>query len=190
VVSITAKIASMLSVRMPAPPPWQLVLDEDCAATTGVRSQGLTPRLTGLGNRVHLAHRVDGLAIHLEDVLNLLTYEGLNGVVLVGHSYGGMVVTGVADRVPERVDKLIYLDAFVPNDGQGDGGLLANTATPERRDARTHPGRRLESSGSIWRVMGTDTQEPVRSYRRVGSRLDVSATCSAPISDDDGPGAS
>jgi pimeloyl-ACP methyl ester carboxylesterase len=77
-----------------------------------------TPSLTGLGERSHLATPEVGLETHIQDVVNVLFYEDLNDVILVGHSYGGMVVTGAADRVSERISKLVYLDAFVPSDGQ------------------------------------------------------------------------
>jgi pimeloyl-ACP methyl ester carboxylesterase len=77
-----------------------------------------TPTLTGQGERSHLLTGALNLSTHIDDVLGVLHWEGLNGVVLAGHSYGGMVVTGVADRAPERVSSLVYLDAFVPEDGQ------------------------------------------------------------------------
>lgn len=76
------------------------------------------PSLTGQGERVHLASLQVGLETHINDVVNMILYEDLTNVILIGHSYGGMVVTGVADRVPERIGKLIYLDAFVPEDGE------------------------------------------------------------------------
>lgn len=76
------------------------------------------PSLTGLGERVHLASPEIDLSTHVMDVVNVLLYEELEDVVLVGHSYGGMVVTGVADRVPERIAQLIYLDAFLPESGE------------------------------------------------------------------------
>jgi pimeloyl-ACP methyl ester carboxylesterase len=76
------------------------------------------PSLTGQGERVHLASTSIGLQTHINDVVNMILYEDLRNVVLVGHSYGGMVVTGVADSVAERIKKIIYLDAFVPNSGE------------------------------------------------------------------------
>ena len=78
-----------------------------------------TPTLTGLGERVHLASQEVDLSTHVTDVLNVLEFEDLRDVVLVGHSYGGMVVTGVAGAAaPGRIGQLVYLDAFVPSDGQ------------------------------------------------------------------------
>jgi pimeloyl-ACP methyl ester carboxylesterase len=76
------------------------------------------PTLTGLGERAHLLDdRVD-LNRHIEDVVAVLHYEDLRDVILVGHSYGGMVITGVADRAADRVGKLVYLDAANPRNGQ------------------------------------------------------------------------
>jgi pimeloyl-ACP methyl ester carboxylesterase len=77
-----------------------------------------TPSYTGLGERAHLANPSIDLESHIEDVLNVIKYEDLRDIVLLGHSYGGMVATGVADRISDRVAQLIYLDAFVPRDGQ------------------------------------------------------------------------
>lgn len=76
------------------------------------------PSLTGLGERVHLASPEVGLSTHINDVVNMILFEDLHDVILVGHSYGGMVITGVADRVPERIRRLVYLDAFLPEDGE------------------------------------------------------------------------
>jgi len=75
------------------------------------------PTLTGLGERVHLSSADVNLETHINDVVNLILYEDLHDVVLVGHSYGGMVITGVMDRVPERIRHVIFLDAAVPDDG-------------------------------------------------------------------------
>lgn len=76
-----------------------------------------TPTLTGLGERAHLMPARPNLETHIVDVASVLEFEGLSNVVLCGHSYAGMVITGVADRLPERVAALVYLDAFVPEDG-------------------------------------------------------------------------
>jgi len=77
-----------------------------------------TPTLTGLGERSHLLKPEIDLETHISDVLNLIRWEDLSDVVLCGHSYGGAVVTGVADRIPERIRALVYLDAFVPDDNE------------------------------------------------------------------------
>lgn len=77
-----------------------------------------SPTLTGLGDRVHLARPDTDLDTHIDDIANVLIYEDLRDVVLVGHSYGGMVIRGVAERLPERLAMLVYLDGFVPADGE------------------------------------------------------------------------
>ena len=73
---------------------------------------------TGMGDRAHLADPAIDLDVYVTDVVNVLEYEDLRGVTLVGHSYGGFIITGVAERVPERLARLVYLDAIVPEDGQ------------------------------------------------------------------------
>jgi pimeloyl-ACP methyl ester carboxylesterase len=90
-----------------------------------------TPTLTGVGERSHLVQPGIGLEVHLTDVVNVLTYEDLGDVILVGHSSSGVVITGVADRVPERIARVVYLDAFVPDDGQA----VLDLVTPDRRHA-------------------------------------------------------
>jgi pimeloyl-ACP methyl ester carboxylesterase len=77
-----------------------------------------TPCLTGLGERAHLGRPETNLSDHIQDVLAVIEYQELDDIVLVGHSYAGMVVTGVADRVPERIRHLVYEDAFLPRDGE------------------------------------------------------------------------
>jgi pimeloyl-ACP methyl ester carboxylesterase len=89
------------------------------------------PTLTGLGERLHLADPAVGLATHVEDIVNVLEFEDLRRVILVGNSSGGMVITGVADRVPERLAAVVYLDAFVPDDDQS----LVDLLSEQRRQA-------------------------------------------------------
>lgn len=84
----------------------------------GAGHEVFTPTYTGLGERAHLAHPMIDLETHIRDILAVIEYEDLRDVVLVGHSYGGMVATGVGDRVAERIRHLVYLDAFVPGDGE------------------------------------------------------------------------
>jgi pimeloyl-ACP methyl ester carboxylesterase len=76
------------------------------------------PTLTGLGERAHLLNTDIDLDMHIRDVVALLSYEDLRDVVLVGHSYGGMVITGIADRAADRIGRLVYLDAANPVNGQ------------------------------------------------------------------------
>lgn len=99
-----------------------------------LRSQGhevFTPSLTGLGERAHLSGPQVNLSTHVQDVVNVFDFEELNGVILVGHSYGGMVVTGAVDKVSDRVAHLVYEDAFLPIDGQScaDLGAAGGSAT-------------------------------------------------------------
>ena len=77
-----------------------------------------TPSLTGIGERAHLAHAGIDLSLHVEDLCGTVVSEDLDEMVLVGFSYGGMVVTGALDRIGDRVRHLVYLDAFVPDDGE------------------------------------------------------------------------
>jgi pimeloyl-ACP methyl ester carboxylesterase len=77
-----------------------------------------TPTLTGLGERRHLFSPETTMETHILDIFNVLDFENLHHVILVGHSYGGAVITGVAELCAERLSHLVYLDAFVPQDGE------------------------------------------------------------------------
>ena len=104
-----------------------------------------TPTLTGLGERAHLLSPAVDLEMHIRDVLGVLEYEDLRQVVLVGHSYGGMVITGVADRASERLAHLVYLDTWVPGDGSS-----AFTLLPAERAKGLDD--RARSEGDGWRI--------------------------------------
>jgi pimeloyl-ACP methyl ester carboxylesterase len=92
---------------------------DDLAAQLRARGHRvLAPTLTGVAERAHLLHAGVNLETHIADVVAELDVHQLQDAVLVGHSYGGMVITGAADRRPHQVDSLIYLDAFVPRDGE------------------------------------------------------------------------
>jgi pimeloyl-ACP methyl ester carboxylesterase len=104
-----------------------------------------TPTLTGVGERHHLLSAAVTLDTHIADVLNLIRFEELTDIVLCGHSYGGCVVTGVADRIPEKIGALVYLDAFVPDDGQS----LHDTLPPEDRNSQLEAARTF---GEGWKV--------------------------------------
>jgi pimeloyl-ACP methyl ester carboxylesterase len=101
--------------------------------------------LTGLGDRVHLASPQVNLETHITDVVNLIEFEDLRDFVLVGHSYAALVVTGAADRMPERISQLVYLDIGPPLDGVA----LIDTFEPEDR---THIERQVEEPGDGWRL--------------------------------------
>lgn len=111
-------------------------------AATGHRL--LVPTYTGLGERAHLASPEVSLETHVQDLLGVIRFEQLEDFVLVAHSYGGMVATAVADRVPEKIRKLVYLDAFVPRDGQALFDLV-----PAETKQRLLAGMR---AGDGWRV--------------------------------------
>jgi pimeloyl-ACP methyl ester carboxylesterase len=117
---------------------WRWVAPELRAAGHEVH----TPTLTGLGERVHLARPEVDLDTHIEDVAELLHYDDLNGVILVGWSYGGMVVAGVADRAHERVAHVVYLDSDVPRDG--DTSVPPGQLAARERLARAY--------GDGWRI--------------------------------------
>ena len=86
--------------------------------------QVFTPTLTGVGERSHLLSRDIDLQVHVDDVVNLLRWEELDDVILCGHSYGGCVISGAADAVPDQIAALAYLDAFLLEEGEGLHNLL------------------------------------------------------------------
>ncbi len=97
-----------------------------------------SPTYTGLGERAHLMRPEIDLSTHIQDVLAVLEFEDLKDVTLLGHSYGGMVATGVAHKAPGRIARLVYIDAFAPKDGQSlfdlvgpkvEGNMRASAAT-------------------------------------------------------------
>lgn len=104
-----------------------------------------TPTLTGVGERSHLlAPNVD-LETHINDVVNCIKWEELSEVILCGHSYGGCVIRGAADRIADRIGALVYLDAFVPETGQS----LHDTLPPEMRNGQLDLAKAV---GEEWKV--------------------------------------
>jgi pimeloyl-ACP methyl ester carboxylesterase len=104
---------------------WRRVADQ-------LRAKGhrvFTPTLTGLGERLHLLRAGINISTHVTDVVNVMTWEDLDGVVLCGHSYGGMVISGVAERMAGRIGSIVFLDAFLPRDGDA---MVAITGAPTR----------------------------------------------------------
>jgi pimeloyl-ACP methyl ester carboxylesterase len=89
-----------------------------------------TPCLTGLGERAHLTGPHIDLTTHVRDVVNHILYEDLSDIVLMGFSYGGMVVTGALEHIAERVRHLVYLDAFVPRDGESVNSMMGGQRRP------------------------------------------------------------
>jgi pimeloyl-ACP methyl ester carboxylesterase len=115
-----------------------------------LRAQGhevFVPSLTGLGEREHLSNPEVGLDTHIQDVVNAIDFEDLQDIVLVGHSYGGMVVTGVVDRMPDRIAHLVYEDAFLPRDGESCADLGGAGGAARFRE------RLIDG----WKVPGTPT---------------------------------
>ncbi len=104
-----------------------------------------TPTLTGLGDRAHLIAPNVGLATHVEDVISTLEMEDLNDVILVGHSYSGQVLASVASRLPERIRQLVYIDAFLPDDG-----VSATMRQPEQ--IAHHYKESVEQTGFGWLI--------------------------------------
>src|SRR5580700_1504454 len=104
-----------------------------------------TPTLTGVADRSHLLAPTVNLETHINDVVNLIRWEELSDVVLCGHSYGGCVVSGVADRIPDRIGALVYLDAFVLEDGES----LHQTLPPPLRNAQIDAALQ---NGEDWKV--------------------------------------
>ena len=121
----------------------------------------ITPTLTGLGERSHLAHPEIDLEAHIADILGVLKYESLENINLIGHSYSGMVATGVADRAASRLAQLIYIDAFVPNDGESAFDVLPESVRAQRKAG-------ANSSPDGWRIppgpMPPDTSAEVRAW--------------------------
>lgn len=105
----------------------------------------ISATLTGLGERAHLLNPQIGLYTHVADIVGLLHWRDLSGVILVGHSYGGTVITAVAEQVPDRIRRLVYLDASVPRDGESNDDVIGpEMAAQLRSDA--------QAGGEGWRV--------------------------------------
>lgn len=137
---------------------WQAV---DSALTArGHRVHRVT--LTGLGERMHLATPEVGLATHVLDVVNTLRFERLTDVVLVGHSYGGMVITGAADQVPERIRRLVYIDAFLPDSGESVASITGPVGAVMASRVK-HGMLDLRAPGDTLRIPG-DVPHPYRTF--------------------------
>jgi pimeloyl-ACP methyl ester carboxylesterase len=104
--------------------------------------------LTGLGERAHLLSREIDLDTHISDIVAMFEYRELHDVILVGHSYGGTVITGVAERVPDRIQRLVYLDASVPRDGDSNDTVIGPVMAEQLRASAV-------SEGEGWKVPPT-----------------------------------
>ncbi len=148
-----ATLVASAAVAQPAPAPGKVYvlvhgaygggwIWRDVAA--GLRTLGhrvWTPTQTGLGERAHLMSRQITVDTHIEDVASVIETDELRNIILVGHSYGGMAVTGVADRMTDRVRHVVYLDALIPEDGDTAFTVLpAGMAEARRKVAREQGG--------------------------------------------------
>jgi pimeloyl-ACP methyl ester carboxylesterase len=142
------------------------------------------PTLTGLGERAHLASPDIDLDVHVQDVVGLLEMEELRDVVLVGHSYGGMVVSGVAERAADRIRRLVHLDAFVPENGR----CALDYIVPERAAGFREQGERTgfvePPPPSLWGLVAPEhvafarqreTRHPYRCFTQGVRRVNSSA---------------
>jgi pimeloyl-ACP methyl ester carboxylesterase len=139
---------------------------------TILRARGnevFAPTLTGLGERAHLANREVGLGTHIDDVASVLKFEDIRDAILVGNSSGGMVITGVADRMPERIAHVVYLDAFVPEDGQSLFDIV-----PSERSQPMH--ELVQKEGDGWLAPRFAPPNGKSSYPKLGT-LPISLTC-------------
>jgi pimeloyl-ACP methyl ester carboxylesterase len=112
-----------------------------------------TPTLTGLGERSHLAHPRSGLGLNVADIVQVLDHEDLQEIVLVGHSYGGLVISGVAEERADRISELVYLDGYLPDHGQSAWDITPGGKETWEQEA--------EESGAGWLVPPVD---PVEMY--------------------------
>ena len=131
---------------------WERVAD-------ALRAQGhrvYTPSLTGLGERAHLARREVDLDTHIADVLGVIEHHELDNIVLCGHSYGGMVVGGAADRAAKKIASLVYLDAFVPETGKSLWDFLPPEGAAAQKNGAKEGWRIPRISAAEFRVAGSD----------------------------------
>jgi pimeloyl-ACP methyl ester carboxylesterase len=124
-----------------------------------------TPSLTGMGERVHLAHPDVDLSTFIQDVVNEITYANLYEVILAGFSFGGMVITGAAEKVPERISRLVYLDAYVPEDGQSAADLLSPELTAMIMQS-------VQAYGEGWKMYPVDPIDPRLTFQPIKTALE------------------
>ncbi|MBX3538581.1 MAG: alpha/beta hydrolase [Chelatococcus sp.] len=131
----------------------------------------LTPTLTGQGERYHLLTPAVGLDTHIDDVVQTLRFNDASNIILLGHSYGGMVIRGVQDAVPDRIAALVYLDAHVPMDGDSMCALAGPEVTERLR-------KRVAEDGGGWRlppspasVFGTEDLEDAAWINRLATPM-------------------
>jgi pimeloyl-ACP methyl ester carboxylesterase len=145
----------------------------------------IAPTLSGLGERSHLAVYPIDLTTHINDVVGEFRWKDLDRVVLVGHSYGGFVITGVAEQVCNRIAAIIYVDAFIPSDGQSFVTSAEDFTGPTIPPPSTAPGDYFDEADRAWvdrkatpQPTGTFTERlrVTGAYRRVPRKIFVQAT--------------
>jgi pimeloyl-ACP methyl ester carboxylesterase len=124
--------------------------------------------LTGLGERAHLLSREINLDTHISDIVGLFEYRDLHDVILVGHSYGGTVITGVAERVPDHIRRLVYLDASVPRDGESNDDVIGPMVAAQLRASAMSEGEGWNVPPAPY-VVGRLPEHPLRGW--VAARL-------------------
>lgn len=134
----------------------------------GLRARGHrvhVPALSGLGERSHLSAQAIDLNTHIDDVVNEILWNDLDGIVLVGHSYSGFVVTGVAERIAPRIASIVYLEAFIPEDGQSfhDLATWLDPSLPTQPVPPSSPGDYLRETDRAW-VDSKATPHPTGSF--------------------------
>lgn len=139
---------------------WRRVADRLTAAGHYV----IAPTLSGVGERSHLPPEMIDLSTQIDDVVGEIKWKDLNGIVLVGHSYGGMVITGVAEQMQDRLAAIVYLDAFLPADGQSLFDMT-HTAPPALAAVPPHPAAffHVNARDSKW-VDSKLTPHPTRCF--------------------------
>jgi len=134
-----------------------------------LRSKGhdvFAPTLTGLGERTHLLHAGIDLSTHIKDVTNVFVYERLSDVILVGHSYGGMVVTGVSSICADQIKSLVYLDAFIPDNNQSHWDIAGDTSHDFFIDGQRDMPGRIVSMDFIRQGADPDRPRSIRAMDR------------------------
>jgi pimeloyl-ACP methyl ester carboxylesterase len=135
----------------------------------------VAPTLSGVGERSHLPPGPIDLSTHIDDVVGEIKWKDLDGIVLVGHSYGGMVITGVAEQLRDRISAIVYLDAFLPADGQSLFDITHTVNPPVTPSVPPHPAAyfHVNAADSAW-VDSKLTPHPTGCFTK---RLKVTGAC-------------
>jgi pimeloyl-ACP methyl ester carboxylesterase len=121
------------------------------------------PTLTGLGERVHLSNANINLSTYINDITNVIRFENLHNIILVGHSYGGMVISGVAEQMPDRIKQLVYLDAMVPNNGESAKDVCGEIWAAMTK-GKIKDGLVLYPFGTTKLTAPTDVPQPLKTF--------------------------